>query len=189
MSMPSRTREIEIETAVVELLSDFGITEYPISIKRIVETLGIDLVPYSCLQPQELALARSASNDAFHVRTPNYSQACIVLDDTCSAYHNRTRFSGAHELGHIILEHREDTPNREREADYFAGYLLAPHPLILKCNPAFNLTEVFKVSSDCALFAKDQALARKREGETWRPHEQWLINNATWKGGGLIESI
>lgn len=187
--MPSRAREIEIENAVVELLSDFNIVEYPMSVKRVSEALGIDLVPYSRLQPEELKLARAASSDAFHVRTSNYSNVCIVLDDTCGAYYNRSRFSGAHEIGHIVLEHCEDTPDRENEADYFAGYFLVPHPLVINCKPFFNLADVFGVSVDCARFAKDQALARKREGGDWRPHEQWLVDNAIWEGGGLVGII
>lgn len=69
--------------------------------------------------------------DAFGIHNADFTIAKIVVNDMTGSYYNRSRFPGAHEVGHIHLEHTEDTPNRETEADYYAGYLLAPHPLIL----------------------------------------------------------
>lgn len=43
----------------------------------------------------------------------------------------RMRFTLAHELGHIVLNHKMEEPWEEREADYFASQLLAPRPV---CN-------------------------------------------------------
>lgn len=42
----------------------------------------------------------------------------------------RQRFTLAHELGHILMKHHDETPSEEREADYFASQLLAPHPIV-----------------------------------------------------------
>lgn len=182
----TREREIEIETVAVDVLCDFELTHYPVSIKEIAESLGVKLVPYSSLSATDKKLAFAASDDAFHARSWDFSEASIVFDDTAGAYFNRSRFSGGHELGHILLEHREDTPNREKEADYFLGYLLAPHPLVLKCGSSCNLSEVFGISGACAAVASSQAQVRRTEGGPWRPHEKWLIENAIWKGGGLI---
>ena len=47
--MITRPRQIEIENAVVGLLKDFGITQYPMGINVIAEALGIQMVPYSSL--------------------------------------------------------------------------------------------------------------------------------------------
>lgn len=184
--MLTREREIEIETIAVDTLRDFGLTRYPISIQEVAETLGIKLVPYSSLSAADGKLARAASDDAFHARTWDFSKASIVFDDTNKAYYYRSRFSGGHELGHILLEHREDTPNREREADYFSGYLLAPHPLVLKCGPNCNLSATFKVSDACAACALDQARWRKDEGKARYPHEEWLVSNVTGREGGPV---
>lgn len=189
MDSLSRERQIEIEYATVELLQDFNVNEFPISISKLAELLGIKLVPCSSLSQEERNLALAASNDAFHVRTYDFMHTCIVFDDTNGAYYHRSRFSGGHEIGHIVLEHNERTPNREREADYFSGYLLAPHPLVIRCRKGFSISDVFGVSSDCASYARRQADARLREGAPWRPHEKWLLDNAVWKGGGLLGSI
>lgn len=147
------------------------------------------MVPYSSLPENEKKLAFAASDDAFNVKTRDYMNTWIVFDDTHGARYARSRFSGGHEIGHIILGHKKTTPENEREADYFSGYLLIPHPIVLKCKPGFSLEDVFGVSKDCAAFAYDQAQARLREHTPWYPHEQWLIDNATWKGGGLLGKI
>lgn len=181
-----RERRVEIEIAAVELMRDFDIKEFPISIFRIANALDITLIPYSSLTYEELKLAFAASDDAFHTRTHDFMDTRIVFDDTNRAHYLRSRFSSAHEIGHIVLEHREDTPNREREADYFSGYLLAPHPLVLMHGGSIGVAKLFGVSESCAAFACDQARARKVEGVPWLPHERWLIEHAIWKEGGLL---
>lgn len=129
--MVSRARQIEIEVEIVEMLKDYGRAMYPMSIGKVAEALGIDIVPYSSLDERERRLALAASGDAFGIHNADFTIAKIVVNDMTGSYYNRSRFPGAHEVGHIHLEHTEDTPNRETEADYYAGYLLAPHPLIL----------------------------------------------------------
>lgn len=115
-------------------------------------------------------------------------RAQVVVDDTVGAHFYRSRFSGGHETGHIWLEHEEDAPGRESEADYFAGYLLAPHPLIISMGNqnSAEVSERFGISRDCATLAIRQANIRKREGGPWRPYEKWLLENAQWRGGGLL---
>lgn len=44
--------------------------------------------------------------------------------------YSRRRFTLAHELGHIVLKHTQEQPYEEKEADYYAAQLLAPHPLV-----------------------------------------------------------
>ncbi len=187
--MVARARQIEIEAAAVELLEEYGLGVYPVSLGTVMDALLIDRVPYSSFNDGEKALAIKASSDkAFNVTSYDYMRAQVVFDDTHGAYYNRSRFSGGHEIGHIWLEHEENTSNREDEANYFSGYFLAPHPLIIAMqNPrAFEVSERFGVSEDCAAFAIDQANVRKREGGPWRPHEKWLLKNIQWKGGGLF---
>lgn len=186
--MAARARQIEIEVAAVELLEEYGLGIYPVSLGTVMDTLKIDRVPYSSLNDNEKRFALLASRDrAFNVTSRDYMRAQVVFDDTRGSYFNRSRFSGGHEIGHIWLEHEEETPDREAEADYFSGYLLAPHPLIIAIgNPSIEeMSERFGISRDCASFAIDQANARRREGAPWRPHERWLLENVQWEGGGL----
>lgn len=183
--MLTRVRQIEIEIEAVTLLQDLGISRYPMSVQDLAEGLGIELVKYSSLSEEERALAKAASDDAFHVRTANFYETRIVLDDR-GAYYFRSRFSGAHEVGHIWLEHREDTVDREAEANYFAGYILVPHPLVLSASAPGSISDLFGVSGQCADFAQDQARVRLGEGGPRRPHEKWLLDHVVWEGGGLV---
>lgn len=191
--MLTRARQIEIEAAVVELLEEYGFNSYPISLCKVLAALQIDQVPYSSLGEDEKALANLASQDkTFNVTSRDYMRVQVVFDDTRGSYFYRARFSCGHEIGHIWLGHEEDTPGCESEADYFSGYLLAPHPLIIISmgNPCVaEVSERFGVSRDCASFAIDQVDARWSEGDPWRPHEKWLIDNVKWKGGGLFGRV
>ena len=187
--MITHTRRLEIEYAVVELLEEYDLTTYPISIKAVLESLQIDLVPYSSLNEREKHLTDLASQDkAFNITSRDYMRAQVICDNIRDSYFKRSRFSGGHETGHIWLGHEEYTPNREDEANYFAGYLLVPHPLILAMNnpSPFSICEHFGVSEDCALIAIAQANNRKSEGTPWRSHEKWLLNHVEWKGGGSL---
>lgn len=187
--MVPRARQLEIETLIVEMLEDYNLARYPISIRQVAEALKIDLIPYSELPPDENQLAVSASEDAFSVYKSDFSVAKIAVNDTNGSYFNRSRFSGGHEVGHVHMAHKKDTLNREREADYYSGYLLAPHPLILHyCKGAtpHQVANVFGISEDSARVAIGQAKYRLKEGGPWKPHEKWLIEHIEWKGGGLF---
>ena len=187
--MITRPRQIEIENAVVGLLKDFGITQYPMGINVIAEALGIQMVPYSSLSFAERQLAFASSDDAFTMRTNDFTSAQVLFFFFYGAYYYRSRFSCAHEVGHIYLEHTEGLLNCESEANYFAGYLLAPHPLVLRRKPGQSIKDLFGISGDCAQVAFEQAQRREREGGCWRPHEYWLIKNVEWKGGGAYGRI
>lgn len=77
------------------------------------------------------------------------------------AYSLRRRFSLAHELGHILLGHRMETQDEEREANHFASVLLMPRPAlelfvngIIAEDLAVGLTTtVFCVSASAAQIA------------------------------------
>lgn len=184
--MISRERQIEIEIEVKEMLKEYELATYPISISKVAKALGIDLIPYSSLAEKERNLAFTASEDAFSICSPDLTIATIVFNDTNGSNFNRARFSEGHEIGHIHLNHKENTPNREEEADYYSGYLLAPHPLIHTGSTIASVASRFGISQQCASFACSQTKARHKEGGPWRPYEKWLIDHATWEGGGLL---
>lgn len=66
----------------------------------------------------------------------------------------RRRFTLAHELGHVILKHAQEAPFEEKEADYYAAQLLAPHPIISQLPPDPDLIgRVFCLSRKAAEIA------------------------------------
>ena len=50
-------------------------------------------------------MAFSVSNDAFTIADAEYNLTTLAVNDVSGSNYNRTRFSGAHELAHIFLEH------------------------------------------------------------------------------------
>lgn len=182
----SRKKQVEIEIVVKEFIEDYNLVQYPQSIQRAAEALDVELKAYSTLDEKHRALARAASDDAFNVTTPDMMTATIAFEDGVGSMFERARFSGGHELGHIVLGHTGDGPEEEPEADYFSGYFLAPHPLILSTPYGVSVSERFGISGSCASFAIDQAYDRRLEGGLWLPHEQWLLDHAVWRGGGLV---
>ena len=123
-----------------KVLAECGITEPPINLKHVVEVKGfvymeVDTFPDNV---SALFIAKGGQNYAL-VNAKHHP--------------NRQRFSLAHELGHIILQHKGvdleedvstiDTPPensgdsrrrdpREKEADIFASALLIPLGMLKK---------------------------------------------------------
>lgn len=62
-----------------------------------------------------------------------------------------------HEIGHVILEHSEESELAEKEVKIFAKYALAPPVLIhrLKLKTAIEISEVFDISLEAAGYALD----------------------------------
>jgi Zn-dependent peptidase ImmA (M78 family) len=109
--------------AARKLLSELRWTQWPVSITELCETLGFELF-YDAWEGSGGASYRSARSKKF----------VIVINDSRSLTHQR--FSGAHEVGHLVLKHEvfslmdDRHPMRksteESEADHFAAELLMP---------------------------------------------------------------
>lgn len=175
-------RREAIEVEVVNLLRDYGVTTYPIDISELIEQIGIPIVPYENASPDERTLFNLASKDAFSVSDPSFTSSKILINSSVKPA-TRKPFNLGHELGHMWLEHSEEDPLRETEADYFSGYILAPHPLIARFKLLESgLAEAFDIGSWCADIACAQALERIRRGPSKPlPHEQWLLDNITFE--------
>lgn len=117
--------------AVWKLLIDLGISELPINTVKICAELGIKLHYY---EPTD----ESDGMSCYINNIPHIFVSSAVLPE-------RRRFTAAHEIGHIILNHvgkfelvnREPTPQDnpiEQAANVFASRLLAPACVLWGCN-------------------------------------------------------
>lgn len=132
----------------IEVLEDSDITQAPIVLERILDRYSeIALVPYSkFMKQQEMTLDEAieffASDLGACIYEPSTNHFIIYYNDAKSV--EWIRFTVAHELGHIFLEHLqkagssiinavsipdEDYKNYEKEANVFARNLLSPAPL------------------------------------------------------------
>lgn len=71
-----------------------------------------------------------ALSDGYTIRS---EAANIVLYDKSLDFNcpQRLRFSLAHEIGHIVLEHRNDDAESEEEANYFASQIVAHDAIVI----------------------------------------------------------
>lgn len=107
------------------------------------------------MSPEEFA-RRCYGADAFTVRggdTP-----CYVVCYRNGGNPARLNFTLAHELGHILLGHRENAAAEEAEADCFAQQLLCPAPVLRRLAKTAPLTPE-RVAAACYV-SMDAARAR-----------------------------
>ena len=117
---------------------------------------------------EEVAAICESDSGCTHYDTVN--NRYLVLFNSSSRNHNvvgRIRWTLAHELGHVILNHlpylaepriAENNfnnlthPELESEADYFAATLLCPMPLFetLNVRTVLDIKEVFGLSTDAS---------------------------------------
>lgn len=178
----------EIEETIVEFLSDFGRVSYPFDIFGFLLSLGIRLIPYSNLPLENRRALMSAFPDAVTPR-PQYFDVrkTTIFYNDIGKDAERVRFTLAHELAHLILEHPSDDEPFESEANYGAGYILAPDPIVAKFSKrdATVIKHDFSLSDTCAQVALRHTCNRLRCGKPAAPYEKEIIKLCDWQKGGV----
>ena len=146
-----------------EILLNAGVRELPVNLNVICKHLGVPAMSYIRGQRliAELGKRRQMKeSDGFIVRSES-GKALIFYNSACSV--GRQRFTIAHKLGHLLLNHHGDLINREpspgdnlieREANVFASRLLAPACVLWgvnTCNPS-SISELCNISYRAAEF-------------------------------------
>lgn len=140
----------EIERKVVDLYIEQNIHSLPIDPFEIIKKRKYEFVPFSKLKLDFLEETFDKQNDAFSFYSTVDKTYIIAFDDSKSF--DRLRFTLMHEIGHIDLGHKGESDLARRMADYFAGYALAPSPLI-DCFTGEDTNAIrytFGVSNHCA---------------------------------------
>lgn len=176
--MKTRVDTVSLEKDVVDLLETyFEKVVFPLDPMKLARMMGIKLIAYGSMTTTDHLLSQAASPDAFTAIDDTDLKAVICYKEDVRPI-SRLPFTISHEIAHVWLGHDEgDNPIYEAEADYFAGYLLAPHPLILNygLTPS-HIQRYMHVSAQCAQFAYDQSMHRLFDGSIWRPYEIKLLN-------------
>jgi hypothetical protein len=151
--------------------------------------MKIPLIRYEDASRSDQILFQAVSKDGFTVNNHSFTNPKIIVK---SNVYPRTRllFSLGHELAHVWLEHPEENNHYEEEANYFSGYLLGPHPLILQqeIETIDEIASAFNMGHWSAEIAKNQVLERLRNGPRKSLfHEQWLIKNIKVERGFGVE--
>lgn len=152
--LTNRIKE-EIEKEAIRTLRDCDIHKLPVDINQLMSSKDIEIRYYlSCTEEMRNHLLK-ASTDGFTKRDGENSM--IYINDNGMNIEERMRFTFMHELGHIVLNHLEHSELAEREADYFAGYILAPPVLIYTLKDDFKnkdyISYIFKISRPASVRA------------------------------------
>jgi len=137
----------EAERTAAEHRLRIGCEDFdPLDIEKMAQALGVDLIPADDLVERErLEELEEIQSGAFSAGTFNVAGRRVVVYNPLNS-EGRQRSDLAHELAHIILGHKVRTiesvgelklltcdAEQEEEADWLAGCLLLPRPLLLKC--------------------------------------------------------
>ena len=163
------------------LLIDFKVSELPIKVSTILKGLGGTIIKYSEAQnfiEQESLEKLTQSSDGFTVLKEN--KYFIFYNQNCTP--QRCRFTLAHELGHIILNHIKPnncTPinnepsqfdsDEEKQANILASRLLAPACVLheMKVTTVEQIIAVCQISEKSAQFRLDRLQLLQQRNENF----------------------
>lgn len=155
MRLPSQRYE-QIKRTVVALFAKVGEKSIPIDPFAIAAKLGIHIVAYGSLGEAGEAACLKRAESGFKLLVEGF-------DDTSTwyIYYNdakpwgHVRFTVLHEIGHIVLEHWQESDIAEAEANFFAKYAIAPPMLVnfIRPNDYMDIADVFELSNEGALYS------------------------------------
>ncbi|MFR0557010.1 ImmA/IrrE family metallo-endopeptidase [Pseudoscardovia radai] len=146
----------EIKCKACDLLLDLHIDCFPIDPVAIAHRLGIKLRQYTELSPEAQLAASNASTDGFTLKNP-YGAPIICYNDVMLK--ERIRFTIMHEVWHVILGHTEHSSLAEAEANFAAGYTLAPPPALhayAMLGIDIDIMETCQLSHEASLNSQDR---------------------------------
>lgn len=163
----------KIERKVVALYVEQGICSLPIDPFAIIKKRGYILVAYNKVNHP----TQKDGDDVFSWYDPQRKTYVIAYNPNRQL--DRVRFTLMHEIGHIDMGHKCESGLAKKIADYYAGYALAPSPLIQKFANADveTIRKVFNVSLQCAQVRSDRYMNWLLYGDrAHKDYEDILLN-------------
>lgn len=159
----SDSRYEEIKEAVVSTFEKYGVNCVPVSGFELATKMGVTVIPYSSHKPDIKDLLMKKSEDGFCAQKQCGNWYIFYNDNRDYRRINNTIL---HEIGHIVLDHSEDSELAEYEVKFFAKYALVPPVLVLRLNlkSPEEIAEMFDVSYQAAIYA-------------WEYYQKWLSRN------------
>ncbi|MEG0919189.1 MAG: ImmA/IrrE family metallo-endopeptidase [Anaerovoracaceae bacterium] len=148
----SNDRYEEIKRIVVNMFIKYNVSCVPVSGFELATKMGIKVIPYSAILENKRPLLLKKSEDGFCVEK-TIGEWYIYYNDAKD--YGRVNNTIMHEIGHIVLDHSEDSELAEKEVKFFAKFALAPPVLIHKfqLTCAEEIADIFEVSFEAACYA------------------------------------
>ena len=148
----SDQRYEEIKQIVADVFVKHKVSCVPVNGFELATKMGVKVVPYSAVPASKRCLFVKQSEDGFCVEKSAGKWHIYYNDEKGYGRINHTIM---HEIGHIVLDHSEDSELAEKEVRFFAKYALVPPILVHKfhlCEP-LEIAQVFEVSLEAAEYA------------------------------------
>lgn len=145
-------------------------TIYVTSVNEYLEataSMGLGLEQHEALQ------------DGLTIVTEHLGETVYVIlfnDDVVRP--DRRNFTVAHELGHIYLSHRTDSPRQEKAADIFAAELLAPRCMLWELHQRFDFVPPELVQE---IFGLSASMAKRRLDHLYPKPKRNTAEHTLWE--------
>lgn len=148
----SSARCEEIKKIVVDLFAQYGVSCVPVNGFELATKMGVKIVPYSAISEGKRWLLFKKSEDGFCLEK-NRGEWFIYYNDRKD--YGRINNTIFHEIGHIVLDHSEDSELAEKEVKFFAKYALVPPVLVHKLglHDPEDIAARFEASHEAARYA------------------------------------
>lgn len=148
----SNDRYEEIKWIVVSVFERYGVSCVPVNCFELAIKMGVKVIPYSAFPISKQCILLKKSEDGFCVEKTE-GEWYIYYNDKID--YGRINNTIMHEIGHIVLDHSEDSELAEKEVKFFAKYALAPPALIhkLHLNNPKDIADIFEISFEAARYA------------------------------------
>lgn len=145
----SNQRYEEIKQVVVQMYEKLDVSCIPINCFEIASKMNIKVIPYYAYPKKTQTLLLKKSEDGFCLQCFSGDWYIFYNDEKGYGRINNTIM---HEIGHIVLDHTEDSELAEKEVKFFAKFALAPPVLIhkLKLNSPEDISKTFEISYEAA---------------------------------------
>lgn len=172
----SHTRYEEIKQIVVDMFVKYDVCCVPVNGFELATKMGIKVIPYSATPELKRWLLFKKSEDGFFVEKDEREFFIFYNDQKSYGRINNTIF---HEIGHIVLDHTEDSELADKEVNFFAKYALVPPVLVhkLKIGDPTDIASIFDVSFEAACYAYSYYLKWLQYGsKEYTDYEIALLN-------------
>ncbi|MCD8293812.1 MAG: XRE family transcriptional regulator [Clostridia bacterium] len=172
----SYNRYEDIKRIAVGMYCKYDIPSVPVKPFKLAGNMGIDCVKYSSLSDNDRSVSMWISRDGY-CRKGSTGKWSIFYNDEIEST-GRIHYTIMHEIGHIVLHHNPEYPLAEREADFFAKYMLCPPAVLFRSNyrTVEDVVSNCGVSYEAASYALDYC---KRwlaaTGGNFAPYEEQLL--------------
>lgn len=134
------------------MFEKYNVSCVPVNGFEIAMKMGAKVIPYSAIPESKRWLLLKKSQDGFSLEK-DMGEWYIYYNDKKD--YGRINNTIMHEIGHIVLDHSEDSELAEKEVKFFAKYALVPPVLVhkLQLDNPMDIAEIFNVSYEAAYYA------------------------------------